>query len=824
MPATETRPTPPAARPARSAPVRSTPPVRTAVDDPEDTTTHWGLSLLLWGLMLVSAANFVRVYNAESWAAPILLSTLTALVLSLVARRARLHPLLSILVVLVGILLVSVWTTVAASTWHGLPLTKTWLTIGTALQQAQALFPRAVTPTPPATGFVVLSAWGTGLMAALADWSSFRLRSALHGAAPAFAVFLVCSVLGTAQYRLPAVTLEIVGVAVFVLAHRATVGTASSAWFRRDDGLPAGSGVTRWAASVGAGVLAVTVAISVAAVGVFAGPDGVGILGWKHPDGLGGTPTRVTPSPLVDLRPRLLDNPNVEVFTVRSPVASYWRLTSLNYFNGQVWSSNDSYNTVGGKLPGISKPPPGTRRVVETFDIQTLDSIWLPAGFDPEEVLGVPGASYDPRSGSLITPQDTTNGMNYRVVSLQVLSQLDPAKLNRAAPVRPSAFASDLQLPPLPPAVVTLARHIVAGSKTEYQKAVALQNFFHQPEFHYSLKVTGGSSTDALETFLFHTHIGYCQQYAGAYAVLARLIGLPTRVAVGFTSGQLTAGGYYQVTDADAHAWPEVYFTGIGWVPFQPTPGYVIPNAERYTGQVSPTPGVSTTPTTVAPATGSTPTTPSTVHQRSSHPRQLPPQSQSVEAGRHAAHHVPAIIVVGIALAALCLLAAGWCGLVATRRRYRRWRHRARVVEPDRRVLAAWAEACEALGWWRLRRRSDLTYTEFTRLADERMDELFGRYRLEDACTRGSLDRLANVATAAEYAPEQVRPSDAEWALSCADRLQRQLWAAAPWRQRLRRRFDPRNPATTLASGTGGEVGGGYRPTGRLPDRSSTTG
>ncbi len=73
-------------------------------------------------------------------------------------------------------------------------------------------------------------------------------------------------------------------------------------------------------------------------------------------------------------------------------------------------------------------------------------------------------------------------------------------------------------------------------------------------------------------SFLLETRVGYCQHFAGAAALLLRLQGVPARVATGFATGQSMGGGRYRVTDADAHAWIEVYFAGIGWVPFNPTP------------------------------------------------------------------------------------------------------------------------------------------------------------------------------------------------------------------------------------------------------------
>src|SRR5207249_2988050 len=92
-----------------------------------------------------------------------------------------------------------------------------------------------------------------------------------------------------------------------------------------------------------------------------------------------------------------------------------------------------------------------------------------------------------------------------------------------------------------------------------------------------------GGSVDALDDFLFGSRRGYCEQFAGAYAALARSVGLPTRVAVGFTPGTYDeATGVWRVTTREAHAWPEVYLSGVGWTAFEPTPGRVLPDPNAW--------------------------------------------------------------------------------------------------------------------------------------------------------------------------------------------------------------------------------------------------
>ena len=104
----------------------------------------------------------------------------------------------------------------------------------------------------------------------------------------------------------------------------------------------------------------------------------------------------------------------------------------------------------------------------------------------------------------------------------------------------------------------------VDDGSTPFEKALALQNWFRS--FNYDLDVQYGNSYDAIEAFL-RGRSGFCQQFAGTFGVMARYLGLPTRMAVGYTPGDLGSDGLFHVYGRHAHAWPEVWFDGIGWVP-----------------------------------------------------------------------------------------------------------------------------------------------------------------------------------------------------------------------------------------------------------------
>jgi len=131
-----------------------------------------------------------------------------------------------------------------------------------------------------------------------------------------------------------------------------------------------------------------------------------------------------------------------------------------------------------------------------------------------------------------------------------------------------------LQLPDsVPDRVLSLARNLTATQPSAYDRALAIQNYLR--EFEYTLDVPmPGASEDIADYFLFELQRGYCDYYATAMVVLARAAGLPARLVIGFVGGTYDfAQARYVVTQADAHAWPEVYFPEYGWIEFEPTGG-----------------------------------------------------------------------------------------------------------------------------------------------------------------------------------------------------------------------------------------------------------
>jgi transglutaminase-like putative cysteine protease len=182
-----------------------------------------------------------------------------------------------------------------------------------------------------------------------------------------------------------------------------------------------------------------------------------------------------------------------------------------------------------------------------------------------------------------------------------------------------------LQLPAdLPPAIADLARQVTAGAETPYDKAEAITAYLRR-EITYNPRVPPTpSGRNTLAWFLFDHKAGFCNYYATAEVVMLRAVGVPARLAVGFSEGQATSPGWRTVLQRNAHAWPEVYFPGIGWVEFEPTASE--PPLHRPSGEIE----SETAPLPFTPPAGALP-------EEETEPARLPlPTDQNTNAGRQA--------------------------------------------------------------------------------------------------------------------------------------------------------------------------------------------
>ncbi len=697
-----------------------------------------GATAALTTLTLASATGLFRVFSTNRWLGPVALSIVAIHLLCWLLRRVRLPQIAAAPVVTLGIVLMPAWTLLGRYTTAGIPTGRTWHQAVSALGDLSSQFASMQPPVTPTRAFQLVAVLGAGVAAALGDWAAFRWRSPLIALTPGLAVFIFAAAAGVGPGRAAILGLELAAMCLFLIVERAS--GPGRVWFA---GIHAGAG--GWATVIGALVSAVAVVSGLALSPALAGRDGKALLGWRN-GGLGQGGTRIVQNPLVDLRTRLTQFQNVPVFIVTSNVPSYWRLTSLNQFDGELWQSTGSYGGFGSRLPGA--PPAGTavRTARATFQIQQLASDWLPAQFNPVSVRGVRGVTYDPSTESLLAPSATEPSLQYSVTSYQRLDTLTATQLSSAPPLaKDQTVEANLQLPPIAGRITALAESLTAAAPTEYQKAMAIQDYLRGPSFRYSLDPpSDGSGTQAIYNFLFQTRTGYCQQFAGAYAVLARAAGLPTRLAIGFVQGDPTGTDTYQVHDRDAHTWPEVYFgPAYGWVPFEPTKGFGIPGTNGYNtigpgGTTAPVSPATTTPPTTAPGSVTLPSgTPRTIT-----PKTVPGNTISAAALHHSGLPSPWLLLIpGVVVAWPILVGAGpW---LLRRRRRRRAAHAGSRSE----TLNAWDEVVAELTWMGVDRRPDETDDEFARRAAVALRRL-GLEGGESA----RVERLAEMARRAAFA------------------------------------------------------------------------
>jgi len=180
------------------------------------------------------------------------------------------------------------------------------------------------------------------------------------------------------------------------------------------------------------------------------------------------------------------------------------------------------------------------------------------------------GFLFKDRTGSFFNPSHNNSKIRYQGsarLSLITLSDLRKVPHDYPEEIRDSY----LQLPQLDPRVKKLAQDITARATNDYDKAANIQRYLAS-NYAYTLNLTDAGK-DPLAYFLFTRRAGHCEYFATAMTILLRSIGIPARYATGFLPGEYNdVGGDYIIRGSDAHAWVEVYFTGYGWMTFDPTP------------------------------------------------------------------------------------------------------------------------------------------------------------------------------------------------------------------------------------------------------------
>ncbi|GAB3859585.1 DUF3488 and transglutaminase-like domain-containing protein [Nocardioides maradonensis] len=388
--------------------------------------------------------------------------------------------------------------------------------------------------------------------------------------------------------------------------------------------------------------------------------------------------------PVVDMRSELdtqNDIPLIDV-TTEEPNPGYLRIGVLNRFTGAEWSSGDRNvspdRVADGPVPlgpGISHELGGTDYSLLVHALPAFDSTWLPTAYPISRITADGDWRWDPATMDFVAAGHTNAADETYSMTTKVLDYGTDGRFFRDAPAH-SYPDEDIYVPPSVSSFVRqLAAQVTAGSTDDYERALLLQAFFRTTgHFTYSVhRAPQGTDGQVLDTFLRRGpqgRIGFCQQFASAMAIMARIVGIPARVAVGFLTPQQIGPSEYEYSSRDLHAWTELYFAGAGWVRFEPTPSSRAPHPPGYstvpvalpTDNGGPLGGPSSQPTATP---GGEPSALPGAPAPSSKPRQLPGGGAAAQQG-HTTTWVLGVLA-GIPVVAVLALV-----VVAAARRRRR--------------------------------------------------------------------------------------------------------------------------------------------------------
>ena len=276
------------------------------------------------------------------------------------------------------------------------------------------------------------------------------------------------------------------------------------------------------------------------------------------------------------------------VMKVRAARPDFWRGQSFDRWDGRRWTQTDQRPApVGGPAPiqvggGPEERAVGVRGggsdLVQTFFVEKPGPNLIFAAYAPAEVYFGDRRLFELSDGTLRTGVELPGGSVYSVVSRRPAVTVERLRAAAAGLQADDPHAIQqvyrryAELPAVPARVADLARQATAGAPTTYDKVRALEAWM-AAHTTYTLDVPPlPPGADAVEQFLFVDRRGFCEQIGSALVVMLRTLGIPARLAVGYTPGERNPfTGLWEVQADDAHAWAEVWFPGLGWQAFDPT-------------------------------------------------------------------------------------------------------------------------------------------------------------------------------------------------------------------------------------------------------------
>jgi hypothetical protein len=621
---------------------------------------------------------------------------------------------------------------------------------------------RFAPPAPAGSSILILTTAGIGIVAVATDLLAVRLRRPAAAGLPLLVLF--CEPLTTTAHEgvFGAMTVFALGMAGYLIMlavdgrdRLRLWGRLVTVWHRGQDPSTQEGGTpnTKELAAAGRriGLAAVVIALFIPMLvpglrnhKLFSGGGG------------GGSEGLVTlPDPLVQMNTDLRSHDAAHVLTYQTsdPNPQYLQVYVLSNLTAQTWSLTDTSGVAvhAGKLPTAPGLGKRTDTSGESTKIRLAKGLtggqrtasFLPMPYPSQNVNVAGDWLADPHTLTMFSAQ-SLSGLTYSVTSREVTPT--EQQLQNAGAIPSSIANSYLNVPAVFLPLTRLAEQVTAGQSTSYGQAVALQRWFtNSGKFTYTLEAKEPNTSKALISFLTKVRRGYCQQFAFAMAVLARLLGIPSRVAVGYTAGSPAGHDRWEVKTSDAHAWPELYFQGAGWLRFEPTPSGTSGQATAVQ------PAYTLPPQLIAPTSpqGRTPNPGGSVAQ--------PHASQRGSGALQKLEHlngrsgaggsgVGGAVPVGPLVAAVAGLALITPRSVRSLTRRRRW---LTAHDDRRRAQAAWLELLD-----------DLTDHKVSWAASESPRALATRVAAELRLAPAAADALNRIAHAVERARYAREPAD----------------------------------------------------------------
>jgi transglutaminase-like putative cysteine protease len=531
---------------------------RVATRTVRDTWLDHVIISLAFALLL---SGFRSVISGHDWwITTILVATLTSLTCA-VLRAVGVRWVAPIAIVVE--LLALAWIFVPHTLLVVIPTLDTFRELGNLASAAQLIIIEEQAPVAAAKPVVLVVASSFGLLVIVADVLLERRRAAAGIGLLLLSVFATPALIAGDT---PSVWLFVVVAALWLVILRSR--TALGGTLARQQRGPA---VVLAAAALAAAVAFPMISPDVSAVATSWG---------KPPPAVFGRGI----NPMLELGQNLRRNGTTTALTYSTglPDAPYLKVATLRDFTGKTWEP-------GGTEPGFDElegeaaigPDIKFERELTTITIRQLRTTMLPVPYPMDKVSGLEGRWLREDFGLTMRSIDNnTQGQKYSVTSLDI----EPtATQMRALTTHVGLELEDeVSLPDRMPRIIErTARRVTEDATNQYDQVIALQNYLRNGSFTYSETAPvaedyDGNGVDVIAKFL-DKKSGYCVHFSSAMAVMARSLGIPSRIAVGYAPGSVVGVkdglNQYEATSDDLHAWTEVYFAGVGWISFEPTPG-----------------------------------------------------------------------------------------------------------------------------------------------------------------------------------------------------------------------------------------------------------